>query len=159
MTVDILGAQWTIVERAGADDAMLSDCDGYCDWTARLIVIEREIDGNLDDMERYIRKVKRHEIIHAFLFECGLAESTMPTQAWSQNEEMVDWFARLGERIYKAWKDADAVEDCDKCPKAKIEENIYDEEEIHHNCTVQILRNSITGKTSIGWWEEVCNGT
>ena len=110
MTFDIMGAQWTITERAEADDARLSDCDGYCDWTARLIVIEREIDGNLDDMERYIRKVKRHEIIHAFLFECGLAESTMPTQAWSQNEEMVDWLARLGERIYKAWKDAGAVE-------------------------------------------------
>ena len=31
--------------------------------------------------------------------------------------------------------------------------NIYDEEEIHTNCTVQILRNSITGETSIGWWE------
>ena len=110
MTVDILGAQWTLEERTEADDARLSDCDGYCDWTARLIVIEREIDGNLDDMERYIRKVKRHEIIHAFLFECGLAESTMSAQAWSQNEEMVDWLARLGERIYKAWKDAGAVD-------------------------------------------------
>lgn len=110
MTVDILGAQWTLVERAEADDSRLSNCDGYCDWTARLIVIEREIDGNLDDMERYIRKVKRHEIIHAFLFECGLAESTMSTQAWAQNEEMVDWLARLGERIYKAWKEAGAVE-------------------------------------------------
>ncbi len=31
--------------------------------------------------------------------------------------------------------------------------SIYDEEEIHTNCTVQILRNSITGETSIGWWE------
>lgn len=31
--------------------------------------------------------------------------------------------------------------------------SIYDEEEIHPNCTVQILRNSITGETSIGWWE------
>lgn len=31
--------------------------------------------------------------------------------------------------------------------------SIFDEEEIHTNCTVQILRNSITGETSIGWWE------
>lgn len=36
----------------------------------------------------------------------------------------------------------------------KIETNIYDSEEIHHNCTVQILRNSITGEQSIGWWAE-----
>ena len=32
--------------------------------------------------------------------------------------------------------------------------NIFDEEEIHENCTVQILRNSVTGAVSIGWWEK-----
>lgn len=36
----------------------------------------------------------------------------------------------------------------------KIETNIYDVEEVYHNCTVQILRNSITGEQSIGWWPE-----
>lgn len=34
-----------------------------------------------------------------------------------------------------------------------VEPNIYDEEEIHENCTVQILRNSQTGAVSFGWWE------
>lgn len=29
---------------------------------------------------------------------------------------------------------------------------IYDEEEIIEGCTVQILRNSITGEESWGWW-------
>lgn len=37
---------------------------------------------------------------------------------------------------------------------SKVETNIYDIEEIHHNCTVQILRNSVTGEQSIGWWPE-----
>ena len=32
--------------------------------------------------------------------------------------------------------------------------NLYDEEEIHRNCTGQIWRNSKTGEVSIGWWEE-----
>lgn len=61
------------------------------------------------------------------------------------------------------------AEKCDKCVfgkgeycdlgevpidwKTPIETNLYDEEEIHKNCTVQILKNSITGETSIGWWE------
>ena len=36
----------------------------------------------------------------------------------------------------------------------QIETNIFDIEEIHHNCTVQILRNSVTGERSIGWWPE-----
>ena len=35
-----------------------------------------------------------------------------------------------------------------------VELNIYDTEEIHHNCTVQILTNSVTGEQSIGWWHE-----
>lgn len=34
-----------------------------------------------------------------------------------------------------------------------IETNIFDQEEIHTNCTVQILRNSVTGEVSVGWWE------
>lgn len=33
-----------------------------------------------------------------------------------------------------------------------IDTNIFDIEEIYPNCTVQILRNSITGVIRIGWW-------
>ena len=32
--------------------------------------------------------------------------------------------------------------------------NLYDKEEIHHNCTVQVWTNTATGQTSIGWWPE-----
>ena len=39
------------------------------------------------------------------------------------------------------------------CWGIPTETNIYDEEKIHENCTVQILRNSVTGEESIGWWE------
>jgi hypothetical protein len=34
-----------------------------------------------------------------------------------------------------------------------VSTSIFDEREIHLNCTVEILRNSVTGETSIGWWE------
>lgn len=33
-----------------------------------------------------------------------------------------------------------------------VDMNLYDIEEIYPNCTVQVLRNSYTGKTSVGWW-------
>ena len=36
--------------------------------------------------------------------------------------------------------------------KPRVETNLYDTEEIHPNCTVQIWRNSQTGEESIGWW-------
>lgn len=35
----------------------------------------------------------------------------------------------------------------------KVETNIYDREEIHENCTVQVLTNTVTGDVSIGWWK------
>ncbi len=31
---------------------------------------------------------------------------------------------------------------------------IFDREEIYRGCTVQVLRNSYTGETSVGWWKE-----
>ena len=40
-----------------------------------------------------------------------------------------------------------------KAQQLRVETNIFDIEEIHPNCTVQILRNSVTGEVSVGWWE------
>ena len=109
VNIKILGHVWTITERTETEDKRLEGVDGYCDWTTRTIVIEREIEGNLEEMEIYVRKVKRHEIIHAFLEECGLSECSHDTEMWARNEEMVDWMARLGPAIYEAWKSAGAV--------------------------------------------------
>ena len=39
-----------------------------------------------------------------------------------------------------------------------IEIPIYDIEEIHHGCTVQVLTSSVTGESSVGWWKEEDNG-
>lgn len=42
----------------------------------------------------------------------------------------------------------------DLIPTVTTEINLYDKEEIHHNCTVQVWMNTETGQTSIGWWPE-----
>ena len=101
--INILGSEWTIKEQSETENELLKNCDGYCDWTTKEIVIEREINGTLSDMQQYIKKVTRHEIIHAFLFESGLSECSGEAEAWATNEEMVDWFARQGSKIYAAW--------------------------------------------------------
>lgn len=112
MKILILGSEWEILERSLEEDPLLEDCDGYCDFTIRTIVIRKEITGGtLADMNAYIRKVKKHEIIHAFLFESGLANASCAVEAWAVNEEMVDWLARQGDKIFKAWKDAGVLED------------------------------------------------
>ena len=110
IAVRVLGVDYTIKQQSVNENTILANCDGYCDWTNKEIVVEREMVGTLGDMESYIRKVLRHEIIHAFLFESGLAEASSATDAWAKNEEMVDWFARKGGKIYKAWREAGAVD-------------------------------------------------
>lgn len=109
MKINILGSVWTIEERCEANDPRLEGCDGYTDWTIRLIAVEREMQGNLSNMEAYIRKVKRHEIVHAYILESGLDECSCPVDAWGQNEEMIDWIARMGPKIYNTWVEADAI--------------------------------------------------
>ena len=34
----------------------------------------------------------------------------------------------------------------------KVETNLYDRVEEYHDCTVQVLTNTITGEVSVGWW-------
>lgn len=109
MTIDILGTKYKIIEKSCEDDKLLEECDGYCDWTTKTIVVEREMVGTLGDMDSYVKQVTRHEIVHAFLFESGLSQASQPVDAWARNEEMVDWIARQGSKIYKAWQDAKVI--------------------------------------------------
>lgn len=105
----ILGSEWTVDERSVKDDSLLEECDGYCDWTIRTIVVRHDAEGTLADMDYYIRKVKRHEIVHAFLFESGLAHASAPVDSWATNEEMVDWYARMGDKIHSAWRELGVI--------------------------------------------------
>ena len=37
--------------------------------------------------------------------------------------------------------------------QVRVECNIYDQEHIYRDCTVQILENTRTGAISVGWWQ------
>lgn len=39
-------------------------------------------------------------------------------------------------------------------PDAQVDLSIFDVEETHYNCTVQVWKNSVTGQKSVGWKEE-----
>ena len=40
----------------------------------------------------------------------------------------------------------------------QVECNVYDVEELHEDCTVQVLRSSVTGEVSVGWWKNERRG-
>ena len=57
------------------------------------------------EQEIYRKKTLRHEIIHAFLNESGLSDSSNQFDGeWAKNEEMVDWFAIQAPKIFSAFK-------------------------------------------------------
>ena len=56
--------------------------------------------GLKQSMPKYKNSVKRHELIHAFLYESGLDACS-----WANNEEMVDWIAIQFPKLFKAFQE------------------------------------------------------
>lgn len=110
MEVNILGEEYTIIECTKEEDSFLDKCDGYCDKTTRKIVIVKEKpDSELGDWEVYRKKVLRHEIVHAFLFESGLHENFEHAREWGHEETMVDWIAAQFPKMLKTFKEAGCI--------------------------------------------------
>lgn len=110
MKIDILGTEYTLIVSQESEEPRLKDCDGLCDETVKELLVDSYVGSDSDptckkNLAVQIRKNKRHEIIHAFLFESGLAENS----SWAQNEEMVDFFAIQFPKMLKAFEQADAL--------------------------------------------------
>lgn len=111
-TVNILGTEYTIERRLLTDDKKLESSDGYCDTSIKLIVVGdyQPEEFSKVDLVAYAKKVLRHEITHAFLYESGLCvNSVVCNCSWSTNEEMVDWIAIQSPKLLQAFKEADAL--------------------------------------------------
>lgn len=110
MRTSVLGVPYTLEYRKKAKDTNLAHCDGYCDFSTKTIVVkdytaaERREPMTMADLEAYKRKCMRHEITHAFLYESGLSINSLNLDgSWATNEEMVDWVAIQGPKLYAAW--------------------------------------------------------
>lgn len=109
-TINVLGSEYNVHERTPADDPALNDCDGYCDKTShKIVVIAAPSDNSdIDFFEVYKKKVIRHEIIHAFLFESGPGEN-WEHKGFGHEETVVDWIAIQFPKILAAFVEADAL--------------------------------------------------
>ena len=117
-SVNILGTEYAIIVKKYDEDEVFErrSIDGYCDsWTKQIVVCDMTTYKGWDHepaetIAAAQKEALRHEIVHAFFHESGLADSSLNLDgAWAKNEEMVDWFALKGPKIYKAWKEAGAV--------------------------------------------------
>jgi hypothetical protein len=105
----ILGTEYEVHIENQDTDKELDSCDGYCDKTIkRIVVTEKTKACNLGDFGVYQRKIMRHEITHAFLFESGLHE------CWDKNtghdETMVDWIACMFPKMKRVFEEAGCLE-------------------------------------------------
>ena len=111
-TVNILGTEYTI------KTVKISECEylkekhfcGCCNGTTKEILIgdaseEKYFDKlSPEEQEIVTKETIRHEIIHAFLNESGLQDSSMQyCNGWAKNEEMVDWIAIQFPKIQKVF--------------------------------------------------------
>lgn len=111
MQVNILGTKYQILRQTQNENQKLKDMCGYCDFSSKKIVVdtfeEEKQDVNAqDNVDVFANKVLRHEIIHAFLGESGLRSNS----DWSENEEMVDWFAIQFPKILKVFEELNIKE-------------------------------------------------
>lgn len=108
MKISILGTEYDVSFLPEGKDIRLDDCDGFCDETAKEIVVKnykRGEPGAKRKLELQEQKNIRHEVIHAFLCESGLAENS----PWAQDDEMVDWIAKQAPKLIDVWREAGAL--------------------------------------------------
>lgn len=109
MTVNVLGTEYTIKKLNKVEDSYLEDCDGYCDTSTKTIVIDtfhnyEGQSGALGNFNEYEKKVIRHELVHAFLFESGLS-----VNSWAKDEEIVDWIAIQFPKLQNIFAECNAI--------------------------------------------------
>lgn len=105
--VNILGETYSIYYNSRKKDNTLETKDGYTDNYSKKIVINTTFseDWDVQDIDIYQKKVLRHEIVHAYLYESGLDVNSNKAYSWAENEEMVDWFAIQAPKIIKTYKE------------------------------------------------------
>ena len=110
MTVSIMGTCYDIrfVDEYPERLKDLGDyADGLFNRCNREIYIlqNKDKDFSVEGRKRHMNRVLRHEIIHAYLEESGLASSSNMSSAWAQNEEMVDWLAIQSPKIFVTFQE------------------------------------------------------
>ncbi len=118
MTVDILGTPYEIIYENWTEGGRF-ERNAYCGicyegihtiYICRMDTVPSWKNVEKDMVTQHEKLTLRHEIVHAFFNESGLMESSSASsEGWARNEEMIDWIAIQGSKIYKAWEEAHAL--------------------------------------------------
>lgn len=110
--IKVLGTRYAVyVGVSPEQDKFLETCDGYCDKTAkRIVVIDKPENNEFADWDVYSKQCVRHEIIHAFMHESGLDGNCKFDVAGQEHpEHLVSWIAIQFPKILTAFQEASAL--------------------------------------------------
>ena len=109
--INVLGTTYIVGASRPDEDKNLDNVDAYCDHTTKRIVVNNDyIKGaTIGNPEYYMKKVLRHEIIHAFMYESGLDEQA--TFDDEHFEQMVDWIAIQHEKLHAIYEQLEILGD------------------------------------------------
>lgn len=102
----VLGEEYTIIEDASIKDKFGAD-GVYADYskTIRVRPVNDLLEEPATPEEKAARQREtiRHELIHAFMGIGGL-------DRWNDDEELVNWMAKMFPRVYKCFEEAECNE-------------------------------------------------
>ncbi len=102
MKVNILGSSYEVVTVPDNDNY-----DGLCDTTVKVIQVAEYTQVDTwkckKDLDVERKKTTRHEIVHAFFYESGIAKD------FYSEETMAEWIASQFPKMIAAFKEADAI--------------------------------------------------
>ena len=104
--VNVMGQEYQIVKVSRDQYKQCDIADGWCDaYGKKIYYVDPNTDPEHDSMatssEELVKHILQHEIAISSYSIVG---------AWAMNEEMVDWIAWNGEKLYQAWKEAGLVD-------------------------------------------------
>lgn len=97
--INVLGTNYDLI--VDSEKIIMPDTDGMCNFYEKVIVVKGvpdmlESGDSVQIKECRHKEVLRHEIIHAFFAESGLAD-------YAYDEVLVDWLSRQIPKINKTF--------------------------------------------------------
>ena len=95
-SINVFGVEYKIFIDSEKDNPKIKGNHGYCETIAKELHLNDNLFNEfkddvmlLKDWKNYWKKVMRHELIHAMIYESGLGDCC----EWADNEELVDWLS------------------------------------------------------------------
>lgn len=108
---NVLGTEYTVIATNNFEEyPYLKEMAGYTDYTTKTIVVrnynleECQV-GDCKNQMEIMKRVIRHELTHAFMYESGL----WCNSEFGDNEELTDWIAIQFPKMLETFNELEVI--------------------------------------------------